>query len=264
MTKERLYEIMDLGIHHDTESRVFDYTIIALILANVTAVILETVPSIYTNYENWFHGFEVFSAAIFTIEYFLRLWASKSQDGFRGRFGRVKFALTPMAVVDFIAVAPTYLPLFGIFGFDMIFLRSFRLYRLIRIFKLGRYSQSARMLFTVISDKKSELLVTMGMMVCLLVCSSSLVWLVEHEAQPDAFKSIPHAMWWGVATLSTVGYGDVYPITPLGRVFAAIIAMIGIGMFALPAGILASGFSEYVAREKDEEDQICPHCGKEL
>jgi voltage-gated potassium channel len=136
--------------------------------------------------------------------------------------------------------------------------------RLFRLFKMGRYVESLNTLDDVVKSRKEELLVTVVMILMLLLFSSSLMYVVEHEAQPDKFPDIPSALWWGVVTLATVGYGDVFPVTPLGKFFGGIIAFLGIGMFALPTGILASGFAEEVRRRRLKEAHCCPNCGCDI
>ena len=124
------------------------------------------------------------------------------------------------------------------------FMRILRLFRLFRLFKLGRYSSAFKMIENVLSKRRSELSISVGIIISMLVIASSMMFFIENEAQPDKFSSIPETMWWGVATLTTVGYGDVYPVTPFGQLFGAVIAILGVGMFALPAGIIAAGFEQ--------------------
>src|SRR5688572_7999302 len=159
-----------------------------------------------------------------------------------------------MAIVDLLAVAPFYL------AFIHLDLRVLRALRLFRVLKLTRYSRSLQMLASVLRAKRGELAVTLFAIVLALLMASSLIYYVERDHQPDKFESIPAAMWWGVATLSTVGYGDVYPITALGKLIGALVALLGIGLFALPAGILGSGFIEEIQRSRTKA--ICPHCGR--
>ncbi len=256
--KSRIFEILEIS-SVDLYSRTFSIFIMSLISLNVLAVILETVESISLRYELFFTTFEMFSVAIFTIEYLLRLWTCTADKRFENPItGRLRFAVTPLAVVDLFAVLPFYLPL--IFPFDTRFIRILRLFRLFRAFKMVRYSDSLKLMGNVLKAKKEEIVITLFIMVILLIFTSSLIYLVEHEAQPQAFSSIPASMWWGVVTLATVGYGDIYPITPLGKFFGAIISILGIGMFALPTGILASGFIEEIRKKQGK--LICPHCGK--
>jgi voltage-gated potassium channel len=199
---------------------------------------------------------------IFTVEYILRLWICTMGEGFSGSVrGRLKYALTPMALIDLIAIAPFYLPL--LFRFDLRMVRLLRLFRLMRLFKVLRYSESLKVFTDVYRLKKSELSMCFMAILFLLIISSALVYHVEHEAQPEAFSSIPAAMWWGVATLTTVGYGDIYPITSLGKFLGSIIALLEIGLFALPAGILGSGFV-VALRRKSSSKFYCPHCSEEI
>lgn len=229
---------------------------------NVIAVILETVEDLSSHYALFFKSFEVFSVFIFTIEYLFRLWACTADDRFKGAMtGRARFAVTPLALVDLMAILPFYLPL--LIPLDLRFIRALRLFRLLRILKMGRYSRSAKTLGNVLKEKKEELIMTVVGVLILLVIASSLMYFVENAAQPRAFSSIPAAMWWGVSTLTTVGYGDIYPITPIGKFFGAIIAIFGIGMFAIPAGILASGYAEEIQKAHVKQ-KICPHCGKDV
>ena len=138
-----------------------------------------------------------------------------------------------------------------------------RLIRLFRLFKLGRYSAAIKLFGRVLKAKREELFITAFAIFIILTISSSLLYYVEHKAQPEVFSSIPAAMWWGVATLTTVGYGDIYPITTLGKFLGAIISLLGIGLFAMPAGILSAGFIEEIRKTK-ETAKTCPHCGEKL
>ena len=249
-------------------SRVFDIFILTLIVLNVLAVILETVAPLAAACARAFHAFEVFSVAVFTIEYVLRLWSCTSQEEYRGRLiGRLSFAVSIAALIDLVAIAPFYVGLVLPLWFptaavaDLRFVRVLRLFRLLRLLKAGRYSQTAKTLGNVLRNKKEELVITTFAVAILLIFASSLMYLVENEAQPDQFSSIPAAMWWGIATLTTVGYGDIYPVTVLGKVLGAVIALLGIGMFALPAGIFASAFEEELKRRRGKAT-ACPHCGK--
>ena len=256
--KSRIFEILETK-SEDNFSRIFAIFIVTLISLNVIAVILETVESLSIKYSNFFIALEVFSIAVFTIEYFLRLWTCTTDKKFENPIiGRIRFAVTPLAIIDLMAFLPFYLPI--IFPFDTRFIRILRLFRLFRAFKMIRYSESLRLMGNVLKAKKEEIVITLIIMTIILIFTSSLVYLVEHEAQPQAFSSIPASMWWGIVTLATVGYGDIYPITPLGKFFGAIIAILGIGLFALPTGILASGFVEEIRKKQGRV--VCPHCGK--
>ncbi|HII06959.1 MAG TPA: ion transporter, partial [Methanotrichaceae archaeon] len=238
--KRRIHEILESNDPEDRAARLFDVSIIVLIILNVFAVILETVEKLVTQYYYpFFLAFDLFSVAVFSIEYFLRVWSCTADERFGDSpiMGRLRYMKTPLAIIDLVAVLPFYLPFFFV---DLRFLRATRLFRLFRLFKMARYSESMRTLGRVLTLKKEELTITLFTLLILLVLSSSMVYNVEHKAQPEVFSSIPAAMWWGIVTLATVGYGDVYPITPVGKFIGALVILVGVGMFALPAGILAS------------------------
>jgi voltage-gated potassium channel len=256
--KARVFGILEPG---DEDSKYFDPFIMGLIMLNVVAVVLETVDWLYTSYAPIFNAFDLFSVAVFTVEYLLRVWSCTIDPRFNDPVrGRLRFLVTPLALVDLMAVLPFYLPL--LFP-DMRFMRAMRLFRLFRVLKLARYSESLQTFVDVLRLKKEELMVMFFAIMILLIISSSLVYDAEHEAQPEAFASIPAAMWWGIVTLATVGYGDVYPVTPWGRLIGSVVVILGIGLFALPTGVLASGFAEVLARRKEKEKMQkmrCPHC----
>lgn len=258
--KAQIYGILEPG---GEDSRYFDPFILGLITLNVVAVVLGTVESIYRPYASVFDVFEHFSVAVFSLEYILRVWSCTENPNFRSPvLGRLRFMVTPMALVDLLAVLPFYLPSVQS---DLRFMRAMRLFRLFRVLKLARYSESLQTFIDVLRLKKEELVLMFFAILILLVISSSLVYEAEHEAQPDAFASIPAAMWWGIVTLATVGYGDVYPETDLGKLIGSIVVILGIGLFALPTGVLASGFAEVLARKKEKhkmKTMRCPHCGR--
>jgi len=252
--KERLYEILEIAAVGDIPSKLFDIFIMTLITLNVIAVILATVERFGFQYQYYFRIFEIFSVTIFTIEYLLRLWTCTINKNFRNSVtGRIKYTLTPFAIIDLLAILPFYLPM--IIPLDLRFIRAVRLFRLFRLFKMSRYSKAVFTLKKVLKDKKEELILVIFVVLLLLIIFSSLMYFIEKEAQPEAFSNIPEAMWWGIITLTTVGYGDVYPITPLGKILGALIAFLGIGMFALPAGILSSGLAEAVQKKKLKVDK---------
>lgn len=240
--------------------------IYALIILNVIALILESYESLNTNYKWFFNVFEYFSVGIFTIEYLIRIWVSdKTKEDKRER---LNYAFSTLGIIDLIAILPTYLPF--IFPFDLRVVRILRLFRLLRIFKLGRYSKSLKTIRYIFKETKSELSITVFVTFVLMVLSSTLMYYIEHDDQPEQFSNIGDAFWWAVATLTTVGYGDVYPVTPLGKFLSGVIALIGIGFVALPTGIISSAFIEKIQKEKEEKKKRkkkeitcnCPHCGK--
>ncbi|MGE0132342.1 MAG: ion transporter [Blastocatellales bacterium] len=262
--KKRVWEILEVDRPDGQRGKVydaFDVFILILILLNLVAVILGTVKSIEDRFQSALRWFEVFSVAVFTIEYLARLWACVSQSRYSHPvFGRLRFMFRPMAIMDLLAVLPFYLTFFTA---DLRFVRALRLFRLFRVAKLGRYSSSVRLFGQVFKSKKEELFVTAMMMLLMILMSASFMYFAENEAQPDKFPDIPSTVWWSVMTLTTVGYGDVFPVTPLGRGLAMVIAILGIGMFALPVGIFGAGFVEEIQKQKARKT-TCPHCGEEI
>lgn len=256
--KNRIFGILEPG---DEDSKYFDPFIMGLIVLNVVAAVLETVDWIHDRYALIFSAFNVFSIAVFTVEYLLRLWSCTEDPNFRDPVrGRLRFMVSPLAIIDLLAFLPFYLPL--AFS-DLRFMRAFRLFRLFRVLKLARYSESLQTFMDVLKLKREELGMMLFIIIILLVVTSSLMYQAEYKAQPDAFSSIPAAMWWGVVTLATVGYGDMFPITPTGKLIGSVVVILGIGLFALPTGILAAGFSEVLQRKREarqKEGMICPHC----
>jgi len=261
--RERVNEIVAVAAEGDRASRAFDIFILALIALNVVMLILETVTSIYEAAPRLFLWFEVGSVMIFTVEYSLRLWSCVEQARYRSPLtGRLRYAVTPMLLIDLAAILPFYLPWIGV---DLRFVRSVRMFRLFRVAKAARYSTAIQTIGRVIRAKRAELTVTMFILILVLILASSMMYFAEHEAQPQEFSSIPAAMWWAIATLTTVGYGDVYPVTLWGKFIACIIAITGIGMFALPTGILGAAFVEEIQSKKGKSPSgRCPHCGEAL
>lgn len=263
--KARVYDVLVETDDDEVVDRVVAVFLMLLILINALAVVLETVDDLNARYGALFHSLEIVSVTIFTVEYLLRLWVAPLDARYAKPFtGRIRYAFSLMAIIDLLAILPGLLPL--IFPFDLRIIRFLRLFRLFRLFKMSRYVESLNTLDDVVRSKKEELIVTIVMIAMLLLFASSLMYVVETDAQPDKFPDIPSAMWWGVATLTTVGYGDVFPVTPLGKVLGGCIAFLGIGMFALPTGILASGFAEEIKkrRRKDTACLLCPHCGGDI
>jgi voltage-gated potassium channel len=257
--KQRLFDILHDDEVEDPVERYFNLVMLLVILLSVVSVILETEDALYAQFSAFFRTFEIITVVIFSLEYVLRIWTCTMDPRYRSPIlGRLKWAITPMAIIDLVAILPFYVPSSGL---DLRFLRAVRLVRLFRLLKMAHYSQSLKTLTRVLRAKKDELLVTLFASVIILVLASSIMYYVEREAQPEAFNSIPSSMWWGVATLTTIGYGDIYPKTVLGKLLGSVIAMLGIGLFALPAGIIASGFSAEL-QNRQKPAIICPHCGE--
>ena len=253
--RKRTAQCLDAGTSGDKLSRTVDLCLITLISLNVLATILESVDTLMAQHAQAFATFELFSVMVFTVEYLLRVWSSPDaavEGASASPRSRVRFALSPGAIIDLLAILPFYLSFF--IGIDLRFLRAFRL---VRVFKLTRYSTTMQVILGVIRAELGTFTAAFALMLVLLVLASSGMYLIEKDIQPETFGSIPAAMWWAMATLTTVGYGDAIPITPAGKLFGSCITLIGVGMVALPAGILASGFSEQLRRSREQwEDQL--------
>jgi len=264
--QEEVYILLESNADDNKARKFIIYLIATLILLNVLMVILETKHELFIEYQQFFNAVDLFTVIMFTIEYVLRVWVCVRTPEYSSPLkGRIRFMLSPLALVDLVAITPFYLPL--IIPVELRLLRLLRLLRIFRVLKLGRFSNAFETFVDVLRRKKEELTIAVIMVTIILILSSSALYQVEREAQPDKFGSIPDAMWWAVVTLATVGYGDVYPITPLGKFISAIVALSAIGLFALPAGVLASGFAESIQKRCAVETGttvICPECGTEF
>ena len=246
--RRRVHDALERSEEGKGLSRWVDLGIATLIALNVLAVILETVGPLQARFGPWFVAFDVFSVLVFTVEYVARLWSCvedpRYADGWRGR---LRYARTPMAIIDLLAILPFWFSYFT--DADLRFLRALRL---LRLFKLTRYSASMAMLGDVMREEAGTLLAGFSVLFILLILAASGAYIVEHRVQPEVFGSIPQAMWWALVTLTTVGYGDVTPVTMAGRVFGGIVMVVGIGMAALPAGILASGLTSQLEQRRHD------------
>lgn len=230
-------------------SRWINGFLLALILINVAGVTLETVEPIWQSHRALFIAVELFSVVIFSVEYMARVWVcveSPDRKALPPWKARLNFIVSPMALIDLLAIIPIYLFFFGIVA--RVDLRFLRLFRLLRILKLTRYSHALQTFVAVFKKEKRVLLSSLWIMVMALIFSSGLIYTIEHEAQPEVFSSIPAAMWWTMATLTTVGYGDVTPVTGLGKFVGSFVMVSGIGIFVMWTGLFASSFSEEIKR----------------
>lgn len=243
-------------------SLVFNIVLITIIVLNAIAIVLHTVPEYNRQYNHLFYDFEVFSVVFFTIEYLLRLWVCVEHEAYQHWFwGRLRYLFSGSALIAFLAIAPFY---FSLFTTDLAIIRILQLFRFFRLLRIPRYAKAIRLIQNVVAEKKEELILCITLVVFMLIVISSVMYYVEHGVQPTQFSSIPATMWWGVNAMTTVGYGDIHPITPLGKLLGGISAILGIGLFALPTGILVSGFTEHIRNQKAQVRQRCPHCGREI
>jgi len=246
LTRRRLYEILEKGEDTDAYSLWVDRSFTLLVLLNIAAVIAESVPSIFLEYEAWFHQFEVLSVVVFTAEYALRLWTAPERLQLSPAGERKRYVLSFYGLVDFFAILPFYLQL--VFpGAD---LRVLRVLRLIRVLKLSHYSSAIEDLFEAIRAEKRSFIATLYILLIVILLSSSLMYFAEHDAQPEKFATIPHSIYWAVITLTTVGYGDVSPVTPIGQALSLFTAFMGVCTVAMLTGIVASSFANQMARRR--------------
>lgn len=242
-------------------SNVFDGTIIALITINVFLVILETfdMPSALTNV---FNAIETISVIIFSIEYLLRIWVadySRPKDG--KVISRIRHIFSFMAIIDLLAILPFYLPF--LIRIDLRVLRMFRLFRLFRLLKFNRYTSAISNISKVIRTKSTQLLSSLFVVLLLMVVSSVLMYNIENLQQPEVFKNAFSGFWWTLNTITTVGYGDIYPVTTAGRILSGVIAVLGIGLVAVPTGIISAGFVE-ATESKEMAKHSMKNIGDEL
>jgi len=218
-----------------------------LVVSSVAIVVLETERPIHDAFAPFFSSAALFYGVVFSIEYILRLWVMGNDPRFQGIKGRLRYMMTFTALIDLLAVLPFYLA-----GWtnDAFLLRAVRLLRILSLAKLGRYSVAMHHLATAIAARRFELIVSFGSTGLVLLFAATIMYLVEGPVQPEAFGSIPRSLWWGIATLTTVGYGDAYPITAIGQLFAGITAIAAVGIVAMPTGILAAAFSGAFQKDK--------------
>lgn len=244
--RKRIYEIIETGHGEDPASKIFDSFIVALIILNVAAFVAETVPSLRSAWGRWFFWFEVFSVAIFTVEYALRIWTAvevpylSRKRPWKARLG---LARQPALIIDLLAFLPFYVS--TLFPVD---LRILRTLRLLRFLKLSRYSPAMYTLIRVLSNERKALAGASLLLAMALLFSATLMYYIEGNAQPDKFGTVPEAAWWSIATLTTVGYGDVTPITPLGKLVGSFTMVMGLCILALPVAIISTGFAQELQR----------------
>lgn len=268
--KKWIYNLIRDDDENDLASDIIDGSIITLVIVNTLIIIAQTF-SLPSRINRIFNIIEVVSVAIFTIEYVLRVWTSDLMRPSLPRWkARIRYVFSFMALIDLFAILPFYLPF--VIRLDLRVLRMLRIIRLFRLFKVERYSSALDAIGEVLHRKKSQLLSSIFVVVLLMVMSAVIMYEVEHDAQPEAFENAFSSLWWAVATLTTVGYGDVYPVTVLGKILSATIALLGIGLVAIPTGIISAGFTEIISENKDsKKDQnisksstpveYCPYCG---
>lgn len=290
--KKALFDIVQAADDNNVASKVFDIGIISLIIINVILVIADTFE-LPPNIKKISEVIELVSVIIFTFEYVCRVWTSDllypKLSPFRSR---IKYIFSFIALIDLFAILPFFIPF--VIKIDLRVLRMLRIIRLLRVFKINRYTSALSVIGSVFKRKRSQLLSSIFVVLLLMIIASVLMYNIEHDAQPEAFENAFSALWWAVATLTTVGYGDIYPVTVIGKILSAIIAVLGIGLVAVPTGIISAGFMESIDskentehtehtentehrehtdckenHDKDGNDEkgekmYCPYCGKKL
>lgn len=262
--KQSIYNLIrDDDDEKALSGKIFDGLIIALIVINTIQIIVDTfsVPSLISRIS---YIIEIASVIIFTIEYLARIWTvtyiypEKSPIG-----ARFRYAISFMAIIDLLAILPFYIPF--VIPIDLRVLWTLRLLRLLRLFKINRYTDALREIGMVFKLKASQLLSSSIVVFLLMLIASILMYNIENTAQPNTFKNVFDSLWWALATFTTVGYGDIYPVTAAGKLLSAIIAVLGIGLVAVPTGIISAGFSKQMEKTKeDPAKHYCPYCGERI
>ena len=252
-TKKRIFEIISKAESGDRASSIFDWSIMILIALSILSIILESFASVYDKWHSAFQIFEAITVAVFTIEYILRIWTADLLYP-DAKHPRLKYFFSFMAIIDLLAILPFYLPFISA---DLRFLRMmrlFRLFRLLRVFKLGRYFEALQIIVKVIRTSGPQLIMSVALCIFVMLFSAIIMYTVENPVQPEQFPNVISSLWWAICTLTTVGYGDVYPITAIGRFFASVISLVGIGIIAIPTGIIAAGFNQVISKGTKEEN----------
>ena len=273
--KERVFEILQIGNHKDFLSRACDILIISLILINIVVAICFTFSGL-SKFFPLFRVIETVSIILFTIELALRLWTAELLYG----KGKLKSALLYLVsfngIVELWSILPFYLPI--IFPQGVIAFRMFRVVRMLRLFQTNTYSDAMSTIAIVIRRKRNQILSSMLMILVVMIMASMVMYGFEHQAQPEIFDNAFSGLWWATSALLTVGYGDIYPITPWGEAASILITFLGVGMVAIPTGILSAGFTEYEKEQKaaqllqyrkkhiseQKKADFCPYCGEKL
>jgi voltage-gated potassium channel len=259
--RQRVFQVIGPNEERKKTGIIFDWFIIVLIIINVFLVIIETFDGIPEKVRQILYYAEVISLIIFTIEYMLRLWTS---DYYRKDMNpakaRIRYIFSFMAMIDLLAILPFYLPF--IFPVDLRVLRAFRLLRLLRLLKVSRYTSALVALGNVMKKKKEQLVTSLLVLLVLMVMASILMYSFEHEAQPNVFENAFSGLWWAIAVLTRTGQGNLQPITTMGRLLGAMVSVLGIGLLAVPTGIISAGFIEDKSNKKKESASTtqCPYC----
>ena len=252
-SKQRVFEIISKSEGGDLVSSIFDWSIMLLIALSILSIILESFSSINLKYRPVFTTLEIITVIIFSIEYLLRIWTADLLYP-DAKHPRLKYIFSLMALIDLLAILPFYLPFVAA---DLRFLRMmrlFRVFRVLRLFKLGRYFEALQIITKVIRASWPQLVMSVAICLFVMLFSAIVMYTVENPFQPEQFPNVISSLWWALCTLTTVGYGDVYPVTSIGKIFASVISLVGIGIIAIPTGIIAAGFSSAISKKQEESE----------
>lgn len=249
--RHRLYVALEPSQHHGEGLSRLNRFIVGAIVMSVLFAVIESEADVYAESPTLFHWAELGFGIFFLIEYVARLWVAPEDPRYQGGFrGRLRYALTPAALLDLLAVMPL---LIHAVGGEAYVARMIRVVRVLRLAKLGRFTVATRALSEAIHTRRYELMISFGVAIFILLVTSTLMYIVEGHIQPQIFGSIPRSMWWAIATLTTVGYGDAVPVTMLGRILGGVTAVTGIGLIAMPTGILAAAMSDAIHTRRHAE-----------
>ncbi len=273
MKKKRVFEIIQIGKDTDFVSRTFDFLVMGAILVNIFIAVFTTFE-VSENYKLILNIIEWITIIFFAIEYILRVWTADFLFPNKKYIKSIaKFVFSPSGIIDLLSFFPAFLPFFIPEG--IVVFRIFRIVRILRLFRINRYYDAINLITDVLKRKKNQLISSVFIVLVLMLFSSLLMYNLEHEVQPDVFENAFSGFWWATSTLLTVGYGDIYPITVMGKICGIIITFLGVGMVAIPTGILSAGFVEQVniikeqqlelkRNSEEKEKKYCPYCGGKL
>ena len=268
VSKKKVHGLLHPEIVGDKHwDKIINIFIIVLIILNVIAVIVETVKSIHDQYRHFFYYFDLISVSIFTLEYVLRVWSSNHEEKYKHSiWGRLKYMVSPGALIDLVAILPFFLNIIFGFSIELREIRMLRLLRVFRLFRLTAYMKSAHMITNVFKKRINELLLSLVLVIFLIIVASCAIYFAEHRHPENQYKftSIPATIWWAVVTFTTTGYGDMYPMTHIGKAMSMVLMLTGVAFFALPAGIITAGFLEEFRINRIKKTHRCPSCGEHI
>lgn len=260
--KLRIFEIIEKAEKGDILSVIFDYFIISLICINSLSVFIETFP-ISDRTEELLYKIELFSIIVFSLEYLLRVWTAEIlYENISPFKAKIKYIFSFMALIDFFSIIPFYIPF--VIKIDLRVLRMLRLIRLLRIVKVNRYTTALYKVLGVVRKKSSELISSIFILFILMLISSILIYYIESPVQPDVYKNALSGLWWSIAIFTSVWLGDIYPITTVGKILCALMAVMGVAIIAVPTGIISSGFVEGSSEDDDERLKLLKEINKDL